>query len=128
MRPSWDWMAVPLFMPFIRPDGSSHHYSGDFLQLGAVTRGSLAKSFSVTVFVFVTSAVFICTLEGGTGKFGRWHFCRDTCQGIARTPFSHDVMTLVLTGLAANIVLLAAVQNRFCLLQSNICPCYSIGG
>ena len=35
--PLWDWTALPLFTPFAGPDGSSHHYSGRFLHLGAVT-------------------------------------------------------------------------------------------
>ena len=43
--------ALPLFTPFVRPDGSSHHYGGRFVHLGAVTtQGSLAKSFTVIVF------------------------------------------------------------------------------
>ena len=29
--------ALPLFTPFVGPDGSSHHYSGRFLHLGAAT-------------------------------------------------------------------------------------------
>ena len=33
LRHSWDWTALPLFMPY----GSSHHYGGRFLHLGAVT-------------------------------------------------------------------------------------------
>ena len=37
LRPSWDWTALPLFMPFVEPDGSSHHYGGRLLHLGAVT-------------------------------------------------------------------------------------------
>ena len=37
LRPSWDWTALPLFTPFMGPDGSSYHYGGRFLHLGAVT-------------------------------------------------------------------------------------------
>ena len=37
LRPSWDWTALPLFTPFVGPDGSSYHYGGRFLHLGAVT-------------------------------------------------------------------------------------------
>ena len=30
-------VALPLFTPFVGPDGSSYHYGGRFLHLGAVT-------------------------------------------------------------------------------------------
>ena len=36
LSPSWDWTALPLFTPFVGPDGSSHHYGGRFLHLDAV--------------------------------------------------------------------------------------------
>ena len=48
LHPSWDWTALPLSTPFVGPDGSSHHYGGRFLHLGArQCRGCLAKPFTV---------------------------------------------------------------------------------
>ena len=40
LHPTWDWTALPLFTPFVGPDGSSRHYGGRFLHLGAaMTQG-----------------------------------------------------------------------------------------
>ena len=48
------WTALPLFVPFMGPGGSSYHYGRRFLHLGAVTtQGSLAKSFIVIVSVLI---------------------------------------------------------------------------
>ena len=37
LSPSWDWTVLPLFTPFVGPDGSSYRYGGRFLHLDAVT-------------------------------------------------------------------------------------------
>ena len=57
------------------------------------------------MFSLVTSAVFRWQLEGGTVVW-KIVLCGDTWQGIAQTPFSHDVMRSTLTAI---MVLWAAV-------------------
>ena len=62
LRPTWDWTALPLFTPFVGPDGSLRIYGGRFLHLGAAYDAGVVKpSLSLSLIINNLLVYCVCT-------------------------------------------------------------------